>query len=563
LKKRIVLYLGFLLLLLSGCVSQQKHLRSVASLENKDCLQLIRSLLDLPEEGLPPKTMNRILAFGPKVRRAFLQRLLPYMKNNIRLHRRYADVVTRLVRAGKLDKKWIDQFLEEKMVDRFRYKWKGERLLVFDQWNTKYAERLEVQAEIVNRWELSDVDRDGLYESLREFPYSNREWKFIQHSLGKVPEGKISADEFVSYLHFASAYKDKKRLFIFRDLPLYFSQEPNKKLAKRFQRFEKKFDAYEKQVLKRKRRKYTKSLELDEAEIEKLAISEAKVARRVYQNITYACRARGDNIVKSKSAKHGMALFMGLGLTSVTGAYMINNWDKEKDGAWFGNLGWDIATILAYNYLFAKILGNTESGFWGKAFYSYGLYAKLDIINAVFYAQVFGVSHKEAEARLKKLHENPLWREEVQKYLEYLDKQNTWDLYRKNFSHAIRETSAEPDSRSVEVVADPTRLTREDLNDEGIKEALLRAISLSIYEEKSGEWIKTGHIGLDRYLFHRAFDVVGAPKDLVAGVLIFHTLCSHMYNPKKALALALTIYVVDKTTSDIMYYYSRRRAIDQ
>jgi hypothetical protein len=95
------------------------------------------------------------------------------------------------------------------------------------------------------------------------------------------------------------------------------------------------------------------------------------------------------------------------------------------------------------------------------------------------------------------------------------------------------------------------------------KELLSKALARELYAKNQGEWIHTGDVGMDRYVFDRIWGTQSAVRNIGVNLLMYNALCMGELNPKKAYALALTYFIVNKALFDPTYNYLRRKAINQ
>jgi hypothetical protein len=158
---------------------------------------------------------------------------------------------------------------------------------------------------------------------------------------------------------------------------------------------------------------------------------------------------------------------------------------------------------------------------------------------------------------------------EILEKLKNLSKDKTvWYKFRTAFYKNL----AELQSKFGKEVAPPytvdsldwDNLTQKDLENEDVKDAFLQAIMLETYkDQEAGEYITTGHIGADRYLFHAGYALALLPKDMFFSLYTAHIFCMGQDNVKMATLKAMAVYTANRLIFDQLYYWSRRQSINQ
>jgi hypothetical protein len=523
-----------LILLISSC-AHHPHSRSPGSVE-KSCQELVQAIISPKKEGLWNKGLTAIknsfdnVSYQTKL--SYLKAMMLWRKDDAALSLQMADLLNYALERQFIDESTVKEMLQNASSEKVSINFVSGKVVAIDLFEEKFPTLFNSQQRLID---LLGLDEPGLFNQIN---LKKSEWDLLSQTVSSLPADQRSLRKTLSYIGFATGLPQKRRTRAFANLSQYFGGEIVDGDAKTFASLEVRFQNYRLAALKR---------ELARGQSRATAETLADSALSTYQHVTHSCRARGGNELKTLSASRGTKFFIGLGTMSTAGSYFYNNWDKEKDSRWFGNLGWDLATTVVYNYLFTKVLGSSQAGYAGRNVQTYTLFGTVDFLNAKAYAKIFGVPEAVAEERLAALSQSPEIQEEVAKLIERLEAS---DLDSK-FAEELKTVLGDLEAGDLD-----------SLDSEETKAALLEAIALELYDKEAGEWIRTGDRGLDRYFFHRSWDVVTTPKGLAVGMLIFNILCKNVHSPAKAISMALSIYVVDKVVSDYLYYSLRRKAIN-
>ncbi|GAB4408641.1 MAG: hypothetical protein OHK0056_09900 [Bacteriovoracaceae bacterium] len=421
---------------------------------------------------------------------------------------------------------------------RFKLTYLSPKVKLLDAESVNQFKKEIVVDQLVSKLQLDELKRDEFLHLADESVLNLNQWNKIHQTLRGVEKETLEREQrFQKFIMFLSTLPPRSRQESVQNVLEFFNPQTEFKQAQIFQKQLNKFSEH-KMVLERKFKNLPTAQRTFEVE----------KALKTYEKLSLSCRSRGSTMEKQFAAKQGTKFFLGLGLASTTGSYFYNNWDKDHDMKWFGNLGFDITTSFIFTFAYTKILGSNQSGFIGTSLKAYATFAGLDYLSAEAYSQIFGVSQAEAEERLQTMLKNPKAREELARLKDMLESEKFDEKLSKNIEKIVQNM----DAQNLDEI----------INDESNRERILEAISFDMYAQEAGEMIRTGDKGLDRYLFHRGYDVIGTPKGIAIGYLIFSTLCRNSANPKVALAKALFIYLADRVTFDYIYYNLRRQAIN-
>jgi len=524
-----------LLTIILGLTSCSLSVQRRGPASELDCFETISNMIS--KKNSFTWVRKQVQSLKWQSRRAQLS-MLTWFAQNIWESPQLAQGMAELMTELKLTKAEFEKLLPDlSKSKRFHFDYRFPKVVLIDNESAQFFKKEISVDQIAELFKLDDEFLEVYRNNSQESLLTAGEWNELLAQFKKLDESERDSVVLGRLIPYFSTLAPKERVLAVREGASFLKGDSSNPRVVTFYKKMKKFEGYQKKL---------------EIKFQGLSESEKQInvmkALKTYENLSLSCRSKGQTFAKRQAAKNGTKFFMGVGLVSTSGSYFYNNWDKEKDSKWYGNLGYDIVTASIFNFAFAKILGNNQSGFATTSVKSYATFAGLDFLSAQAYSELFGVSKDDAVERLNEIVAQPEAREKLEQLFNELE-------------------SEDLDGDVQKVITDLSQLNEvssleEMLASEETREKLIEAISLDMYYKDSGDWIRTGDKGTDRYLFHRAYDSIGTPKGIAVGMVIFNILCRDATNPKKALAKALSIYIADKIASDFIYYKLRRKAIN-
>jgi hypothetical protein len=416
-------------------------------------------------------------------------------------------------------------------------------------------------------------------------------------------------DIFMSYLNHLRSLPAKKReqsldeviehgidIFKFDRRPTQLGNWYKKSMIKKFYKSDDASNRYAARRLKELKRQGVPDEE---------AIKEARQAKRIHEQLQSSCRLGGKNNaynakvagqVASKStgemteemtqrmSRKTTNFFVGFGLFSSGGAYAVNNWDKEKDGRWYGLLGYDMAASIVSNFFLAKIIAGPGGNFMQKYFKNSAAWATSGGASSVLWGELFGLGDEAVEARAKTLGRDQNCGA-ARKLRQYMEDNQIWTKYEEIFRRAVykrklvnnweEENDDEfyhqgTDIPSMEDVLGTApinilrpitddewnNLEQQDFNTPEIREALMEVLATQMYDEVPGA-VKLGNASLDFWVSHRILDTYYAAEITAVSTYIYYNLCISQADSSQAMARAVAVYMVNKAVMDVLYYAQR------
>jgi hypothetical protein len=406
---------------------------------------------------------------------------------------------------------------------------------------TMSSKHLKDQIEISFQGLLNDTDLPhkfidrykNFFHGLDLFPEPDLRVLFA--NINNLPETEEGFLRFTRYIEYASSFTHSQRLKAFEEIK-HLDDVPVRKNSHiaRFEKVQQKFDNYEvrmrdKLYQQKMRKTHNAVKSAEEAKVE------AFKRRQIYEKLSYGCRAKRVNQEHLVASKRFMKIYMSMAAAGAVGSHLIHHGHEEKDRDWFKKLGFDVSVAVIMHYIGAKIKANPHSSFTQKYMQTFFTQSAAAGPIATAYAKLFGVSEEVVEAKFEELKNDPEFQYQITKLLNYLDKEKVEEKFIKLMDqHYIK------DGNSYKEV------TRENIDDEQVKDMLLEAIARQAYQSEQGHLIATGNKGMDYFLFNRGFYLAfGTANSLVMGTIIYKTLCMGGVNPTHAAAKIITVFAID------------------
>lgn len=329
---------------------------------------------------------------------------------------------------------------------------------------------------------------------------------------------------------------------------------------KRVEKFEEKMYALE----------FKKAHKYDPASRQVRSRAVAYEKARLYERNYYRClNAVAD---PKQVTKEGLkrANTVALGITFGGGAsalitYTATNYDKEKDFDWWAEIGFVVATSMAMGYVNSKwVIANPRLKMWSQRFpLLLAANAVEDVGVTALWGYLLGGEPPDHE-EVKKIIADPAFQARLHEFKNWLESSVDFKKYYDQFNQLFETYSI--DDEGTVVLDDQqedilSTLDPEELNEEETIALLIQALSDYEYDQNKGP-LTLGNEDYDRYAFHRGIDLIYQSSFLVAGDLMYKTLCSTP-NPKMAIVKAIGVFMAINLATDGLYFYSRRELINQ
>ena len=141
-------------------------------------------------------------------------------------------------------------------------------------------------------------------------------------------------------------------------------------------------------------------------------------------------------------------------------------------------------------------------------------------IDAELYALLKGIDLQAATHEINQAMANPRTRQHVQELRSQLQSTKLAQQLRLTANQLAQQIVA-PLSKRFE----PTALSPQTLLEERARDIFLAALTQAIYQAQAGALIRTGNIGLDRFVFYRPWSLFSSAKSVIVGMYIYRILC--------------------------------------
>lgn len=473
----------------------------------------------------------------------------------------------------------INLSLEKKLIKRsdileYTKSIYGKTLFYFTEDSPKIFSQVDISPgkliimdEILKAKPLGDHYYNGFRKVLIDANFDMDELDIILGKLKGFNADAKQLETFEYYTLYLNTLNKKKRAESIKGISEIFNGDGilTSSVNKKFFKEMDKYKAYEQKEYDKILKRLVKDNNGHETpKLRKRALEEAKGKRMIKQKLAYGCRGKNPSRMSYDSRqmiKKRKAFFTKFNVYSTiplaTTAYAIGHWDEEKDGNWWGLLGYEVSVGMIYSWFGAKFSSNEASSGLQKFWQSYKFNSIADGVSNPAYAFLFGVSGEEAQAKFDELRKDPEFDKKMKELKKTLEDEKVFDKFANRIKD-IFNVEQKPGLNPEQLL----KLTPEDLDDPEIKDGVMDLIVDQIYEDKSGELIATGNNGVDRYTFMRLYSLAAIPKGVIMGVMIYRAMCQSV-NPRRGLAVAVSLILANKLIINPLEYKFRSWAIGQ
>ncbi len=328
----------------------------------------------------------------------------------------------------------------------------------------------------------------------------------------------------------------------------WHSQKSFKKFSKRIKKFQK----IEKEI----EQKIKKEKGLNPNEVQTRVSSELEKYKKLYTG----CHTKAMTQEHKAGGKTFTYFMMSTSAISSGAFYAWSNRNDEEFGSesFFKKMGYEMSADAIWAFLASKIFGDPEGNFLIQSLKLYASDNLLVLVDALVWEKAFGEGENEALKRLEELYENPNFKQDLEKLVAYLERDKFMDKFKDRFEKALIALNLSKEDPNI----DWSKLTKDDLGDEEVKELLMKAALIEMYEEDERE-LSLGTYGADRYAFYSA---VGIPSMFIDGAVtgtIYKIMCMAPYNKTKAFTMGALVFTVYSVIFDYIVYPARKKAIGE
>ncbi|OUR98576.1 hypothetical protein A9Q84_03955 [Halobacteriovorax marinus] len=396
----------------------------------------------------------------------------------------------------------------------------------------------EERMEVYLRW-FSDISEEEVMIIKKHFTHDHSEMKALRR-----------------YLSFSRTLPDNDRLIALEHAHEVYTEGNQRKWMKKFTDDRKKLDDFK----DKHRKKYLKKHKSPDEEIFKNADKHADEVAKLYEKLYYGCKNTNSTKVQLRASKTYGKYILTLAPLTAGASYSIMNWDKEKDDLWFKGIAYDIVVATFLNFYAGKLLTGAGDGHFKKLVKAMSFYGAVDLITSPAYNGIFSPSEEERKEKLKLLVTDEAQREKLNEFLTYIIESKVDPKFEEKLLELVAKGGGEAGEKLT--LTDLQNLKEEDFFSPEGTEVFLSLFTEKLYDDVKGDYITTGNQGMDRFWFHRVWDVTSFPLDIYANMLIFDKLCATV-NPKKAKIEAALLFLAWRGINDAGYYFSRGKVVNQ
>jgi hypothetical protein len=432
----------------------------------------------------------------------------------------------------------------------------------------------------INLSGLNTLESIDLHKKFKELPFSDEQYQNILKLHGAFPKTKKKQEELFLYLSYANSFHPKKKEMVIGDLG-HVKRGSRKKSTyyKKFLDSRSKFRRFEQKESRKIMKNLHSSTDLSKKEIIKSAKKEALISRKEFENLSYACHAKVKTSANSLASKRFQKF--ALVVTPISTASMftfanredlkeaLSEEDNEKIADWSKRLGYEIVLMSALNMVLSKIMSEPTGSYFSKVWK--GAASDISMISAdsVIYEKVFAASDVELQNRFENIKNSPEYKKMLNDLELIVSKENTYKQYKNALFSSVKNVIG-LETNNSKLKIDLSKLTKEELDKPEVKNDVLKAITMQMYEEDRGEkddalstLIHTGTKGEDRLFFFMEVAPIYHSINVGIGALIYNTICMGKNNPAKAFRNAALIYAGWSFSYNLFEFSARQHQIGQ
>lgn len=427
---------------------------------------------------------------------------------------------------------------------------------------------------------LSTKKTVELHKQFSELPFNNEQFIKIMKKHGAFPKSNKKRDELFLYLSYANSFHAKKKELVIDDLKYVKSgRKKNSIYYKKFLESRSKFRTYEQKESKRIMFKLSKTTELSKKEIIKRARKEALFSRKEFESLSYACNAKVKTSANSLASKRFQKF--ALVVTPISTATMftfanredlkdaLSEEDNEKILDWSKRLGYEIVLMSALNMVLSKIMSEPTGSYFSKVWKGAASDISLISADSVIYEKVFAASDSDLQEKYSKIKGSKDYNEMLADLERIVSRENTYQSYKNALFDSVKNIIG-IESEDMNSKIDLSKVTKEEMDDPKVRDAILKAVTIQMYEEDKGtkddalaSLIHTGSKGEDRLFFFMEVAPIYHSINVGIGALIYSTICMGKNTPAKAFRNAALIYAGWSFSYNLFEFSARQHQIGQ
>lgn len=370
----------------------------------------------------------------------------------------------------------------------------------------------------------------------------------LKKELVKAPNNIRDIKKLYLYLLWSRRFFKEKRLKAIKEVAFLYNDEQPSDYIKKFQKSQKNFKKdKEKKIEKFKKSNPKRDLTKISKELD------------VKQEMRYLCRSTELNNANKQALKRYMKFVLFAAPISTTTTFTFANREELVDGieerdekvikGWFAKLGYEVVIMSALNILLSKFIAEPTGGYFSKVIKSMMSESIFITTDASLYNVLFKPSNDVLNLKYDEIINSDEYQKMLRDLHKIVEKKTNYQLLKeKVFSGVLSFFGKEYNGYDISDLV-KENISKEDLEKEEVKDAILKALALSIYlesREESGnvmqDLIRTGSKGEDRFLFFVQVAPIYHSLNVAVAGMIYYNLCINHANPTRGFANAALIY---------------------
>ncbi|WP_127715918.1 hypothetical protein [Halobacteriovorax sp. HLS] len=419
----------------------------------------------------------------------------------------------------------------------------------------------------------------SLHKEFSSLPFSNEQFGKIISLYPSFPKTNKKKDELYLYLSYANSFHAKEKERVLDDLRFVKTGKSKKsKYYKKFKNSRKKFSKFEDKQYSKLVTELESEGKYSSEQVKRISRSKAVQARKEFENLSYACSAK---VETTDNAVAGVRFQkFALVVTPISTASMftyanreelmnsLEEDDNERLQTWMKKLGYEVVLMSTLNMILSKIMAEPTGSYFSKVWKGASSDLGLIKVDALIYDRIFAASDDALLKRFNTLKDSEDYQKMLVDLNEILSKENTYQNFKRNIYNSLASMlnlSTEKDE-----LIDISKLSIEELEDPKARDAVLKAITMQMYEEDKNEkddalatLIHTGNKGEDRLFFFTEVAPIYHSINVGVAALIYNTICMGKNNPAKAFRNAALIYAAWSFSYNLFEFSARQHQIGQ
>ncbi len=398
---------------------------------------------------------------------------------------------------------------------------------------------------------------------LQDSDLKEDEIEIFFNSLNTLPrstQGVQLLDEFFAFN--ATLFPKSRKKLLELSSHLFDGSYKTHQEFKKFLNRQKKFTSFQKKAFQKEVTKAKKEFpNASEDQVKRIARKAAKENTDHFKRLYRGCYTKGMTQEHKAGGKAFTYFTISIAAISSGAFYTYSNYDDPEflTSEFFKKMSYEMVGDGLWAALASWIFKDPEGGFLAKSVKMYLADNVLIMADGLTWEQLFAEGEEDALKRIKELKNSPEFKEDMAELVNLLEREKFMDKVSQKFGDLLVQLKiSEPDGLGI----DWDGITKEDLEKPEVREALMKAALMEMYEEESGD-LSLGTYGADRWGYYSGLGIPFMFLDTIITTKIYHTMCMAPLNPKAAILKASLIFTAYSIFYDTIAYPMRKKLIGE